>query len=711
VPAGGCSTVAHRVRYHWRVNETGTTKRGPVTWLAAYVCTATFLAVVVLQGCGTAGTPPGGNPPPPPPPAITVTISPVTASVPAGGAQEFTVTVTNNGSQSADVTWSVNGVAGGNATLGTIASTSSTTALYTAPAAVPSPSTVTVKAVSVADAAKSASASVAITCSTPSAISPSSANVGLAQTQSFTATFCLAANATIAWDVNGITAGNATIGTITPTGAATALYTAPADVPPNGSAIIHATASATTGGAATSASATVTITSGVTVMVTPNAVTVAPGQRQSFAASVTNSPDTAVTWAVNGIPNGNATVGQVCVSGSNPCVAPTGAQAAAIDYLAPASAPSVNPVTLTATSNADPSKTASASITIFVAQGPVSVTIAPAYAFVAPSGATPSTRQFTATVSNSVNTSVTWSVQGGVAGQGCAGSACGSVTAGGLYTAPSAAPSPNSIAVIATSAADSTKSATAMVAVANGPMIEVLLPSSVMAGAVESFPLEVKGLNFVAGSGTGASVILLNGTPRASSCSSATVCATALNPADVQAAGTVTVQVQNPGNPGPLSNAAPFVVAPYDVSVGTISLMSSQPVAAGADVVVTEPTTAAETSPINIDFADYLIGANSCSIQGSPLKVTRPASGSAIVSICVHGSGLDPTFTYAFSGPGGAPGGNDIGVTPTAVTGLLPNMIELDLQISASTLPGVRSLFVTTLNNDRAVATGILEVK
>jgi hypothetical protein len=38
-------------------------------------------------------------------------------------------------------------------------------------------------------------------------------------------------------------------------------------------------------------------------------------------------------------------------------------------------------------------------------------------------------------------------------------------------------------------------------------------------------------------------------------------------------------------------------------------------------------------------------------------------------------------------------------------------MIELDLQISSITAPGVRTLFITTLDNDRAVATGFLEVK
>lgn len=38
-------------------------------------------------------------------------------------------------------------------------------------------------------------------------------------------------------------------------------------------------------------------------------------------------------------------------------------------------------------------------------------------------------------------------------------------------------------------------------------------------------------------------------------------------------------------------------------------------------------------------------------------------------------------------------------------------MIELDLQRSSTTLPGVRTLFITTLNNDRGTATGMLEVK
>ena len=153
----------------------------------------------------------------------------------------------------------------------------------------------------------------------------------------------------------------------------------------------------------------------------------------------------------------------------------------------------------------------------------------------------------------------------------------------------------------------------------------------------------------------------------------------------------------------------PLVIVPFNVSVGTITLTAVQPVASANTIVVVEPTTAAASSPINVNFVGLLTGGNSCGAQGSPLTIVRPATGSETVSICMQGDGLDPTFTYAFTGPGGA--GSDIGVTASAVPGLFPGMIELDLQISSTTLPGVRSLFITTLNNDQAVATGMLEVQ
>ncbi len=640
---------------------------------------------------------------------IVVSVLPTTATVPAGGAQVYVATVSGAGGASTGVAWTINGIPGGNSTVGTIAtsgvSNGTTTALFTAPAVPPSPATETVTATSTADSSKSGRASATVVCTATDSISPATAQVALGETQTFTVSFCVASGTAITWDVDGIVGGNAAIGTIASTGGSAALYTAPADLPAPDPATIHATAPLP-GGGSIEASASVTITSNVSVNVSPASANLALSQRASFTATVGNTPDVSVTWSVNNISNGNASVGQVCVSGSSPCTPPAGPISGSIDYLAPAFAPAMNPVVLAATSHADVSRSGVAVITIAVASGPVAVTVSPPYAFVPPSGATLSARQFFATVTNTTNTGVTWSVQSGVAGQGCGGAACGSVDASGVYYAPTIAPSPNAVSVIATSLADPTKFATATVAVTSGPAIEKILPSSVLAGAVESFPFAVEGVGFVAGNGGSASVILVNGVARSTTCATAEGCFTSLNPSDVETAGTFTIQVENPGPPVVLSNPVPFVVEPFDVSQGAISLSAGAPVAATENIIVVEPTTAAASSPINVDFMGPLTGGNNCGIQGSPLAVTRPASGSALVSICVHGTGLDPAFTYAFTGPGSG----DIGVTASAVTGLFPNMIELDLQISSATLPGLRTLFITTPNNDGAVATGMLEV-
>jgi len=632
---------------------------------------------------------------------IAVSVSPDPATVPAGSTQVFTAAVSGSGSPATGVTWSVNGLAGGNSALGTIAATGSNSAAYTAPAAVPAPPNVTLTATSVADTAKSGSASVTITCA--NLISPASASVSLGGTQTLTASLCVASGTEIAWDVNGAAGGNASLGTIAADesgGAHAAVYTAPADLPSTNPVSIHAT------GGTAAALASITITSSVSVSVVPSETTLGVSERATFAATVTNSPDTGVNWSVNGVPNGNAAVGQICVAGTDPCVSPNGAISGIVDYLAPAAAPGVNPVAITATSRADPMQTGSASVFIATQTGPITVSVSPLYAFVVPSSAQPSTMQFFASVSGTNATGVTWSVQSGVAGQGCGGAACGSIDGNGVYTAPPAAPSPNAIAVIATSVFDTTKSGSAAVAITSGPTIRVLLPSSVMAGAMQGFPFQVQGVNFAVGSGGSGSVILLNGQPRSTTCASAGACTTALNPSDVQTAGTMTVQIQNPGAPGALSNIVPFVIVPFDVSVGALALGLTQPAAGGENIVVAEATTAA-SSPINVDFVGFLSG-GSCGVQGSPLTVARPGSGSATVSLCVHGNGLDPSFAYAFSAPSG---GADIGVAASSISGIFPNMIELDVTLSSATVPGVRSLFITTLNNDRAVATGVLEVK
>src|SRR5437879_9198524 len=103
-------------------------------WLAA-------VAMSILEFFGCTGVSTTRTPIP-----VIVTIAPVSATVAAGGTQQFTATVQNTSNTA--VTWQVNGVTGGNATVGTISSSG----LYTAPA---SPATVTVTAVSWGDTARS----------------------------------------------------------------------------------------------------------------------------------------------------------------------------------------------------------------------------------------------------------------------------------------------------------------------------------------------------------------------------------------------------------------------------------------------------------------------------------------------------------------------------------------------------------------------------
>lgn len=68
-------------------------------------------------------------------------------------------------------------------------------------------------------------------------------------------------------------------------------------------------------------------------------------------------------------------------------------------------------------------------------------------------------QQFNATVSGTSNTSVTWSLSG----SNCTGTACGTLDSSGLYKAPDLVPNNFTVNVVATSAADSSKSGTGSV--------------------------------------------------------------------------------------------------------------------------------------------------------------------------------------------------------------------------------------------------------
>lgn len=104
------------------------------------------------------------------------------------------------------------------------------------------------------------------------------------------------------------------------------------------------------------------------------------------------------------------------------------------------------------------------------------------------------TVQFVATVANSGNTAVSWQVNGVAGGS----AATGTISTGGLYTAPAALPSPNTVSVTAVSQASSTASATVTEAIWN-PVPVLSGASAVQVGSGSSIALDVTGSAFAAG--------------------------------------------------------------------------------------------------------------------------------------------------------------------------------------------------------------------
>jgi hypothetical protein len=204
----------------------------------------------------------------------------------------------------------------------------------------------------------------------------------------------------------------------------------------------------------------------VSVAIAPSEVTLLSGTTQQFTATVTVTGQavTDVTWSVKQ-ENG----GVINEAGL---------------YTAPLVA---GVYTVVATSTADALKKAEATVTVQLPgggeQGVISVAVNP----VAVTLQRNAQQQFTATVANSSNQNVIWSVTGS-----------GSIDASGLYTAPGQ--NTNDI-VTATSVADSTKTASATVTVTNqAPPAEVVVTISPKTAATwvngkVDFNVSVEGAN------------------------------------------------------------------------------------------------------------------------------------------------------------------------------------------------------------------------
>jgi hypothetical protein len=263
---------------------------------------------------------------------------------------------------------------------------------------------------------------VNLTPSVSITLSPASAQIAAGANVQFLVTVQNTSNPAVTWQVNGIPGGSPSVGTITPSGAATASYAAPASV---SSPLMVTVAAVLQSNPTTASSAMVTINPlpPPEITISPANPTVMTGGTQQFTASVQNGPQL-VIWEVNGIPGGSATSGTIMPSSSGSLIA---------FYTAPASIPNSGMVTITATLQTDLSVFGSTNVTIVAP--PVTLSISPVTANV-PGG---QTLQFSAEVQHS-NAPVIWQVNGVNGGN----AAYGMINPSGTYTATYSAPTVSS---------------------------------------------------------------------------------------------------------------------------------------------------------------------------------------------------------------------------------------------------------------------------
>lgn len=174
---------------------------------------------------------------------------------------------------------------------------------------------------------------------------------------------------------------------------------------------------------------------GISVVVNPKSATLAGDQQQQFTATVLGDANTAVTWSIDGGAPGTLTQ--------------TGL------YTAPNSF-TPQTVQIRATSQADPNQVGLANIVLQKGPPEVAVSVTPSSVELL----LEATQSFSATVSGTKNAGVTWSV--------VEGAGAGTIDTNGLYTAPSALPSPPTATIRATSLADGTKFDEATVTLSDG---------------------------------------------------------------------------------------------------------------------------------------------------------------------------------------------------------------------------------------------------
>jgi hypothetical protein len=387
-------------------------------------------------------------------------------------------------------------------------------------------------------------------------VSPPSVQLGPGATQQFTATVTGNSNTAVTWSLTGP-------GTLSPTG----LYTAPSSSSGTQTATVTATSQAVS---SAFANATVTLSSSsnptVSISLSPSSVQLGPGATQQFTATVSGTSNTAVNWTLTG-------PGTLSSSGL---------------YTAPSPIATGEGPTITATSVADSTKSASAKVTL-AATGSgttIVVTVSPTGVQLGPNG----TRQFTATVTGTSNTAVAWTVSGP-----------GTVSANGMYTAPSQVNVTQTLAVWATSAADSTKT---------GQVTVTLVPG---------------------GSGSGVAVAVSPGSVQLGSDGAQQFTATVTGSSDTKVVWSLT-------GPGSLSAKGEYFAPAYTDSAHTTATMTATSMADSNRSASAQITLTSVNGP-------------SVSVTVSPSSVQLGPGGTQQFTATVSGNS-NPDFYWSLNGPG-----------------------------------------------------------
>jgi uncharacterized protein (DUF1800 family) len=289
----------------------------------------------LLAGCTGLVSSGGGNVPPG---QLVVSLS--SATMRGGDTQTFTAKL--NGAPVA-ANWSVNGVAGGSASTGMI----SAAGVYTAPEFPPSSNVVTIGAVATTDSSKTGSRSVTLNNPVPqiASVSPTSIQVGAFNLTVNGVHF--ANGATISFGSTTLTATRVSSTQLTATGTATSGQVGNISIAVNNPDPGQISSAKMT--------AQIVASSGVSVQVTPATVSLHGGAVQFFTATVNGSTNQNVIWSVNNQGGGTALTGFITSQGA---------------YQAPPTVPTPNTITITATSAADATKSASSVVTV---QNPIPV--------------------------------------------------------------------------------------------------------------------------------------------------------------------------------------------------------------------------------------------------------------------------------------------------------------------------------------------------